>query len=230
MDDERTGIPTPRLDNQSEATADELPGLASHAEPEATATATPKKRRKRGPNKAKAAQTAPIQDPEKDERNLRELGQAFGMAFAYGAKVAGTFRGPHWELQEDESAELGQAWAVAMAPYMGALAPYMPFVTACIVTVGVFAPRISQDRAIREGRHIPLPAKTPDRRPPNDPADHGMVTLARQSGDTQAPVSNDPADRPDIAGNNHGFPPGPDLGPTVGGRRRRAESRGDSTA
>lgn len=158
MTTEATGIPTPQVENR-DPVSDELPGLASSQAQEADAPV--KRRRKRGPNKAKASQapvTAPVQDPETQARELRELSQALGLGFKMGGKVAAAVRGDHWLIADHEAEALGDAWAVALAPYMARMTPYMGFITASVVTVGVFVPKVQQDRNLSRGTPAPLPA------------------------------------------------------------------------
>ena len=159
MSDKAPGIPEGLNDQPVEG----LPGLESDAEPEfqpreGEPEGEPvKRRRKRGPRKAKTAPvTGEVSDPEKDARETKDLATALGASFQMTGNLVAGFRGDHWKVSDKESEQLGYAWAVALKPYMAAMAPYLAFITAGVVTVGVFAPKVAKDRELRQARPRPL--------------------------------------------------------------------------
>lgn len=107
----------------------------------------PKRRRRR----SRAKTETPAEPATTDERpaptpeELERLSSALGLGFKIGADLAAAARGAHWALRDEEVKALGDAWAHALAPYMGTAGKYMPFALAIVTTVGVALPRIQAD-------------------------------------------------------------------------------------
>lgn len=203
---EATGIPIPQLD-QRDSTAAELPPLRT--ETVAAADAPPvKRRRRRGPNKPKQQEplSAPVQTPEQQQQEIADLSKALGLGFQMGGKIAAAMRGDHWLVSDQEAEALGDAWAVALAPYMGKLAPYMPMVFAGVTTIGVFAPKVQTDRRMRNGQPLPLAA-------PDIPRE-ATVAVVPGNVSEEAPNARNYANDP-----TGGFPAEPIAADSALGRR-----------
>jgi len=98
---------------------------------------------------------------------VAHLAGALGLAFAIGAKVVATQRGPHWELSAEETSQLGGAWAVVLAPYLTGMGAAAPWVSAVIVTGGIVVPRILADGTAAKA--LPADASEPDPKPVSPP-------------------------------------------------------------
>lgn len=149
------GVPTLGADGIAD-----LPPLdAPMLEPEPGETAPPaepvKRRRRR--RTSKTAEPAPV-DPGPNPEQLAHLSTALGAGFMVAGNVLAAARGAHWQVTADEQKMLGDVWAPALAPYMGGTGRYMPFILATITTVGVFLPRLQQDRAGVRGAPVPSSA------------------------------------------------------------------------
>lgn len=204
-------IPVPGMENRP--TSADLPPLASQAaatESAAPATEPPKKRRKRGPNKAKAA-TAPVETPVDPNAEKGALAQALAMGFTFGGKIAAASRGDHWLFSDDDARLLGAVWADALHPYMATVAPYMPFVTGVIVTAGVMMPKVQEDKRLTASRTLPIA-------PAAQPAPRAEVARTLAVVETP-PVPNDAP--PGAFGDNTGIAPPPPENGTVAARQPR---------
>lgn len=139
------GVPTLPPDGVADLPPLEAPGL----EPDPgtitppAAGEPPKRRRRR--RTAKTPEPAPEPTGPSSE-DVGRLAVALGAGFAVAGSIMAAARGAHWQLTPEEQETLGQVWAPALAPYMGGAGRYMPFVLATLTTVGVFLPRVQQDR------------------------------------------------------------------------------------
>lgn len=137
----------------------EIPPLdAPTLEPETPSEPAPTTERKRRRRRTKAQMQAaaapePTADVGPSAEDIARLSVAFGAAFSVVGNVLAMSRGEHWRFSDAETRALGDAWAPALAPYMGGTGKYMPFVLAGVTTVGVVLPRIQADNA----RALPSP-------------------------------------------------------------------------
>lgn len=132
-------IPSPAPDPDAEpAPGSPETGLGS------SETNEPAPKRRRGARRSRKAQEeapAPIMTAEDKATFAKALGGAFGAA----GRIAAARRGRHWALSDDERAELGNAWAEALAPYLGAAMKHAPLITAAFVTYQVIDQRLQLD-------------------------------------------------------------------------------------
>ena len=217
-------IPLPQgLDNTP--AKDELPGLdTGEGGPEpGPEPGAPKKRRRRGPNKAKttAPVTGPVSDPAQEAQNMANLANALGVGFVMSGKVLAAMRGEHWKISDEEGNALGQAWAVALAPYMPRIAPYLPFATAAIVTVGVFAPKVQKDRELRA--KIPRALPVTESAPQTTGIAAAPVVAQPPSVSPVAPGAAGP-DAPHLAYEGGFAPPNATEGSNASARSRKRSS------
>lgn len=114
------------------------------------------------------------------EKQLRPaLAGTFGAVFSMVAAA----RGPHWELPESERAQLADAWAPVLAPFMSSTAEYLPWAVAAGVTYAIVEKRVRRDselagRAtiVEEVRgDVPAPAAPPRHRSPDVSSDRPMT-------------------------------------------------------
>jgi hypothetical protein len=84
----------------------------------------------------------------RNDGHLTELAQSIEMASYLLFGMAAEARGPHWAMPEPEAKQLGQAGAVALAPYADKMAKQLPWA----VFIGVFAKaiysRVQIDKAL----------------------------------------------------------------------------------
>lgn len=147
---------------------------------------------------ARGAVDTPPAGPSPEDK--AHLSNALGLGFDTAGRILASARGEHWRLSHDECRALGDAWAEALAPYLGQTGPYMPLFAAALVTVGVAAPRIVQDRA---GAPRSLPAVVVSDLPAAVPVGE---TAAPPDGPTPGPETVLPIDPPPgrRAGNGKG--------------------------
>lgn len=159
-------LPDPVTDGETE------PGDASPEQPV-------KRRRRR---KAKAAPVPDEAQALADARTREDLKHALGLTFGVTFDlIADARQCEFWRLAEPERDALGDAWATALAPYMGGLGKHMPMLSAVIVTAGVVIPRLKQDAqraTLRAAVAVPAaqvepPAPAPERPPLGD----GAITI-----------------------------------------------------
>lgn len=161
-EDAAGSVPVPRL--SSEPPNDDLGGLFpkdGDREPLRDAEGKRKRRKRRTKAEIEAEKAAPAPPP--DPEQLEAVASAIGMGFQIASRVVAGQRGAHWALMPEEIDLLGQAWAHALAPYLGAVAGALPWVTALGTTYAIVAPRIAMDAdrpALPEGA-VPIdpPAK-----------------------------------------------------------------------
>lgn len=129
----------------------------------------PPARRPRGRPRGSTSSPRPEQAPEAlgatqpSPEDVQALGKALAMGFTMAGRLVAHKRGPHWLVSQEEAGTMGDAWAVALAPYMGIMAKYTPLLTALVVTVGVVGPRLETDATLAEerARTRPQPAPVP---------------------------------------------------------------------
>lgn len=94
-----------------------------------------------------------------DSRNAlaKAMRETFQMIFAWVAM----FRGEHWELREPRATKLGEAWAMALAPYVEKYADKFPILLALMETLGFVSEAIQNDARVREGKGAILNAPAP---------------------------------------------------------------------
>lgn len=93
---------------------------------------------------------------EEDPEQLQRVGLlrgALAMTFSALGQVIAARRGPHWKFSPDETEQLGNAWAPVVAPYVGAVGTYLPWLSAAAVTYAVVEKRVAIDIA-RAGDEI----------------------------------------------------------------------------
>jgi hypothetical protein len=61
-------------------------------------------------------------------------------------------QGVHWLVQDDEAKEIGEAFAVALQPYLSYIAPALPFVVAAGALYGAILPRLEIETEIAQGK------------------------------------------------------------------------------
>ncbi len=134
----------------------EVPGETAGSEPptsDPTESPEPTKAKRKRRTKAQVEQDRAAAQAEAQAaaqaatvEQRAHLAKALGLGFDAVGRILETARGPHWRLREEETAALGSAWADALAPYMGDMAAHAPMLAAVLVTVGVAAPRVMEDR------------------------------------------------------------------------------------
>lgn len=126
----------------------EAPTLEPNAPSELAPTTERKRRRRRTKAQMQAAAAPePVVDVGPSAEDIARLSVAFGAAFSVMGNVLAMSRGEHWRFTDAEIKALGDAWAPALAPYMGGAGKYMPFVLAGVTTVGVILPRVQADNS-----------------------------------------------------------------------------------
>jgi hypothetical protein len=84
-----------------------------------------------------------------NEENIKELGGLIAMTLTIGSQFLAEKRGVHWLFDDKtESQPIGQAWAVALAPYSEQIAKYAPWAMALGVTWMVVKPKLDEDRRL----------------------------------------------------------------------------------
>jgi len=83
------------------------------------------------------------------EREIAEIGKALGVGFRVMFAIVASSRGQHWQISPGDEQLLGQSWATALAPWLLTSAKYVPLAVATLATVGVVAPRITEDAKLR---------------------------------------------------------------------------------
>lgn len=191
------GVPTLATEGIAELPPLEAPGL----EPEPGTTAPPaggeppKRRRRRRTSKAPEPTPEPAGPSSED---VGRLAVALGAGFAVAGSIMAAARGAHWQLTPEEQETLGQVWAPALAPYMGGAGRYMPFVLATLTTVGVFLPRVQQDRAGVQNAPVPtsaLPVESftvPGKETAATATPEGMAPVPGVGGASESPIPIDP--------------------------------------
>jgi len=97
------------------------------------------------PAAGQGSNQAPATDGSPTPAEVAQWGATFALGFSFLARAVAGKRGKHWQLADDEAAQLGQAWATAAAPWLGGLGQASPFVSAAIVTLAIVAPRVLAD-------------------------------------------------------------------------------------
>lgn len=186
------------------------------------AAPAPKRRRKRGPNKPKtAAVTGDISDPNKERQELAQLSEALGASFQMTGNIIASVRGSdHWKVSGEEAKNLGDVWAVALRPYMGAMAPYMPFVAATVVTVGVFAPKVRRDRELQRNK-LEATRGLPSMRVELPVVSEGGSSAASQLDRDPETMTTPTPDAPHLAVEGGFLPPNVNTETAPTSRRRR---------
>lgn len=103
-------------------------------------------------------------------QNKAHLAKALGLGFDAVGRILAASRGAHWQLREEETTQLGGAWAEALAPYMGAIGQHTPLIAAVLVTVGVAAPRVLEERRRLAPPVIPVTGIVADVQPAPAPS------------------------------------------------------------
>ena len=203
-DETREALDVPGLPALStEGTAESVPLVMTETalgsehftlEPASAPADAPVKRRRKRRTKAqlqaeeaaRQAAAAPAYAPGQSPEAVSALGKALGLGFDTAGRILGQMRGAHWQLSQAETDTLGNAWAVALAPYLGQAGPYMPVLAAVLVTVGVAAPRVIQDRSNAPPvLPAPAPATAPAEVVAPEPVAAGAPVL---SPDTVIPI------------------------------------------
>lgn len=132
--------------------------IAGEAAPDlgelAESSPEPARKRRKRRTKAEMAAERGTGAPEPaivDPEAIAALSGACGLGFRIAGNIIARGRGEHWKLSEDEIAQLGAAWGVALAPYAGTFAKYAPLAAAALVTFEVVQPRLALDR-VQEGQ------------------------------------------------------------------------------
>ena len=143
-----------------------LPGGKLSMNPDAV-----KKREARARRMGRPVPQAPPEEPATPTPSPEEIAQAaatMSAGFLLLSQFVAARRGQHWELSSGEAGALGEAWATALAPWLGGIGKAAPWATAIIVTVGTMAPRILKDAdQVSAGEVVaieppPAPAPAPD--------------------------------------------------------------------
>lgn len=79
---------------------------------------------------------------------IDDLGATFALALSIGSRFVAAQRGPHWVFKDDESKNVGDAWAVVAAPYASRLKTFVPWALAIGVTWKALEPRLEQDKVL----------------------------------------------------------------------------------
>ena len=111
--------------------------------------------RRKSHKRKKTTEPPPPPPAGPSPEEMGHLSTALGAGFDTAARILAASRGAHWLLSERERQTLGDAWAPALAPYLGAAGAYLPLLLAAVVTVGVVLPRVQQDA--QQGRVSPGP-------------------------------------------------------------------------
>jgi hypothetical protein len=82
--------------------------------------------------------------------DVEAVSKALALGFSIASGMAAAKRGPHWHLSPEEADALGTAWGTALAPYLGAMAKHVPWVTALVLTAGMVTPRLQEDARLAE--------------------------------------------------------------------------------
>lgn len=115
---------------------------------------------------SKAELAARIAELERENAMLRPEGQqevaklagALSMTFKMLSAALAKFRGPHWAFSDDESRDLGEAWAEPLAPYMAQSSEYLAFASAAAITYATVQPRLQRDRELAGAEPVTITA------------------------------------------------------------------------
>lgn len=146
-DDSPPAIPVLSVD----AAAEPVPLAASESVPVPIGPVDKPRRRRR---KKSEMEVSPPSGPSPED--TEQLKSTLGFTWSVIFQALAKWRGPHWELSETESANLGEAWAHALLPYMDKVGAAMPWLAVVVTTGGVLIPRLQSDTPTE-----PAPAPTP---------------------------------------------------------------------
>lgn len=87
-----------------------------------------------------------------DERALAGVALGLTQLTRVGFALVARRQGTHWMLQDGEAKEIGEAFAVALQPYLSYIGPALPFVVAVGTLYGAIAPRLEIETEITQGK------------------------------------------------------------------------------
>ena len=111
--------------------------------PKPTATDEPKKR---GRPRKDEPSPEPIGPSPEDVANAQA---AMGVTFKAASVLAAGRWGAHWVLSDEDTKKVGDAWGVAVAPYLSKLGPATPFLVAAMVTWSVIQPKVAETARLK---------------------------------------------------------------------------------
>jgi hypothetical protein len=129
------------------------------AQPAPVVGTIPAKQPRRARTKAPPAPPPQPLTSEQQKAAHGQLVHAFGLLAQMLGKIAAAYRGEHWLIPEKEAAELGEACAGAVEPYMTEAAKWVPAAMAVIVVTGSVVPRLEMDRKLLAQKEADKQAK-----------------------------------------------------------------------